>query len=330
MLDGAGALSSAAGPREVEQITAELIGAELFRVLEAGEDGLRFSVWFEELVGAAQAVDAEYGSRLLYGLAAIASPEQAEVCRKALQGIADAPEGLDDLLHISATGEVLRMRDAYGTRFGVIAGFSYGDTPFVYLFDIEGAEAVRLASAGVFDDVDQAVDAWAAEVGESADGVTPRPVGGPEDLLCLTDLAIGDFHVFGDESRVVMDNWFRAQRHIRDLAELLPPPAPLFDFDATPMIAAFTAWYEDRRGAEPDPDAVASLAEQWMEAALPETWYSVSPLRIRTQRALIGDWLPGDPVTLAAQDLLPDLAAWLAERAKLPDHLREQVVAATK
>ena len=330
VLDGAVALGSAAGPREVEQITAELIGAELFRVLEAGEGGLRFSAWFEELVGAAQGLDGEHGVRLLYGLAAIASPDHAEVCRKAVQGVAGEPEWLDDLLRISATGEVFRMRDGYGTRFGVIAGFSYGDTPFVYLFDIEGSEAVRLASAGVFDDVDQAVAAWVAEVGESADGVTPQPVSGPEDLLCLTDLAIGDFHVFGDESRVVMDNWFRAQRRIHDLADLLPPAASLYDFDATPMIAAFTAWYEGRRGAEPDPDAVASLAEQWMEAVLPETWYSVSPLRIRTQRALIGDWLPGDPVTLAAQDLLPDWAAWLSERAKLPDHLRERVLAATK
>jgi hypothetical protein len=330
VLDGATALGSAGGPREVEQITSELIGAELFRVLETREGGLRFSAWFEELVGTAQALDAEYGARLLYGLAAIAPPEQAEVCRKALQGVARAPEWLDDLLHISATGEVFRATDAYGTRFGVIARFSYGDEPFVYLFDIEGAEAVRLASAGVFDDVDQAAAAWVAEVGESADGATPRPVRGPEDLLCLSELAVGDVHVFGDESRVVMDNWFRAQRRVRDLGELLPPAGSLFDVDITAMIAEFTAWYEDRRGAEPDPDAVAALAEQWMEGVLPETWYSVSPLRIAAQRALIGDWLPNDPVTLAAKDLLPDWAAWLCERAKLPDHLGTRVMAATR
>ncbi len=299
-------------------------------MLEAGEGGLRFSAWFDELVVAAQGLDREHGVRLLYGLAAIALPEQAEVCRKALQGVADAPEWLDGLLHISATGEVFRLRDAYGTRFGVIARFSYGDSPFVYLFDIEGSEAVRLASAGVFDDVDQAVAAWTAEVGESADGVTPRPVSGPEDLRCLSEVAIGDFHVFGDESRVVMDNWFRAQRRIRDLADLLPSSGSLFDVDPTAMIAEFTAWYENRRGAEPDPDAVASFAEQWMEGVLPETWYSVSPQRIHTQRELLGDWLRDDPVTLAAQDLLPDWVSWLSERAKLPDHLRERVLAATK
>ena len=330
VLDGAVSLDSAAGPREVEQITAELIGGELFRVLEAEEVGLRFSAWFEELVGAAQGVDAAYGVRLLHGLAAIAAPAQAEVCHQALRRAARGPDWLDDLLHISATGEVFRMTDAYGTRFGVIAGFSYGDERFAYLFDIEGAEGVRLASAGVFDDVDQAAAAWAAEVGESADGMTPRPVGGPADLLCVTELAIGDFQVFGDETRVVMDNWFRAQRRIQDLADLLPPAASLYDIDTTPMIAEFTAWYEDRRGAEPDPDAVAALAEEWMEGVLPETWYSVSPVRIATQRALIGDWLPGDPVTLAARALLPDWVAWLGERAKLPDHLRERVLAATK
>lgn len=92
----------------------------------------------------------------------------------------------------------------------MIAGFSHGDKPSVFLFDIEGSEAVRLASAGAFDDVDQAAAAWPAEVGESADGVMPRPVSGPEDLLCLSNLAINDDDVFGDESRVVMDNWFRA------------------------------------------------------------------------------------------------------------------------
>ncbi|WP_459719368.1 hypothetical protein [Actinophytocola sp. KF-1] len=160
--------------------------------------------------------------------------------------------------------------------------------------------------------------------------MTPRPVGGLADLPCLTELAIGDLHIVGDESRVMMDNWFRVQRRVDDLADLLPPAASLYDIDATPMVAAFTAWYEHQRGAEPAPDAVASLAEQWMEGVLPETWYSVSPLRIRTQRALIGDWLPGDPVTLATQDLPPDWATWLSERAKVPDHLRERVLAATK
>lgn len=156
---------------------------------------------FGELVEAAQGAD--NGIRLLYGLAAIGAPERVT-----------APWGgsewLADLLHISPTGEVWRMVDAYGTRFGMIAGFSHGDKPSVFLFDIEGSEAVRLASAGAFDDVDQAAAAWPAEVGESADGVMPRPVSGPEDLLCLSNLAINDDDVFGDESRVVMDNWFRA------------------------------------------------------------------------------------------------------------------------
>lgn len=130
------------------------------------------------------------------------------------------------------------MRDAYGTRFGVIAGFSYGDEPFAYLFDIDASESVRLASAGVFDDVEQAAAAWRTNVGDTADGVPPRPVDDPQDLLCLSQLEIGDNSVFGDESRVVMDNWFRAQRRIHDLAELLPPAGSLFDdLDTTRMTA---------------------------------------------------------------------------------------------
>jgi hypothetical protein len=199
----------------------------------------------------------------------------------------------------------------------------------VYLFDIDASELVRLASAGVFDDIEQAAASWRANVGDAADGVTPRPVDHPQDLLCLSQLAIGDDSVLGDESRVVMDNWFRAQRRIRDLAELLPPAGSLFDdLDIARMTAEFMAWYGDRRGA--DPDAVASLAEQWMEAALPETWYSVSPRRIDVHRELISDWVPDDPVTLAARSLLPDWVAWLSERSDLPGHLRSRVVAAAR
>lgn len=64
---------------------------------------------FGELVEAAQGAD--NGIRLLYGLAAIGAPERVT-----------APRGgsawLADLLHISPTGEVWRMVDAYGTRSG--------------------------------------------------------------------------------------------------------------------------------------------------------------------------------------------------------------------
>lgn len=316
VLDGAAVLEAAGGLREIEQLTCELMGAQLHRVIEEGHAGLRFSWWFEELVGAARERDAR---RLLLGLASIGAPEVD-------YGLADPPR-------VSATGEVFRMRDAYGTRFAVLARFSYGHDPCVYLFDIDASEMVRLVSAGVFDDVDQAAAAWVADVGGAAGDVTPRPVEDVQDLMCLSQLDLGGPTVFGDESRVAMDNWFRVQRRRDDVAEALgargtplPPADSLYEFDNTLMVAEFTAWYERTRGVEPDPHAVVSLAEQWMEGALPETWYSVSPRRVEVQIELLGDWLREDPVTVAAKALLSDWVVWLSERAGLPDHLREHLI----
>jgi hypothetical protein len=315
VLDGAAVLESARGQREIEQVTCELVGAQLHRVVEEGHAGLWFSWWFDELVGAARERDER---RLLLGLASIGAPEID-------YGPVEPPR-------VSTTGEVFRMRDAYGTRFAVLAAFAYRDEPCVYLFDIDASELVRLVSAGVFDDVDQAAAAWRADVGDAAGDATPRPVDDVRDLMCLSQLDLGGLTVIGDESRAAMDNWFRALRRRDDLAEVLgargtplPPAESLYEFDSTLVVAEFTAWYEDTRGVEPDPDAVASLAEQWMEGALPETWYSVSPRRVETQTALLGDWLPDDPVTLAAKALLSDWVSWLSGRAGLPDHLRVAV-----
>lgn len=139
--------------------------------------------------------------------------------------------------------------------------------------------------------------------------------------------------VMGDEPRVVMDNWFRARRRLRDLAEALerrgvPLPAAesLYDdLDVAPLTAAFTSWHVGEHGTRPDAEALAELAMEWIEGGLPETWYAVSPDRIAFVRELVGDWLPDDPVTLAVQSLLPYWVRWLADRTDLPAHLRARV-----
>jgi hypothetical protein len=59
---------------------------------------------------------------------------------------------------LAATGEVRRLRDTYGTRFGVITEYVFpGDAGSGwYLWDIDASGFVVLADAGVYDDVDQA------------------------------------------------------------------------------------------------------------------------------------------------------------------------------
>jgi hypothetical protein len=284
---------------------------------------------------------------LLNGLVAAGTPALASAastaCRRVRRLLAGAglPEWLDDLSRVAATGEVFRMSDAYGTRFAVLAGFSYGGDrePSVFLFDIDASGIIRLVGAGVFDDVDQAAAAWLAAIGDTAGETVPQPVSDPRELLCLVHCVVGDeMGIFGDETRVVMDNWFRAERRHHDLDEALrrrgmplPTHESLYhDLDTAPMTDEFTSWHTDKHGARPDSEALVELAAEWMEGSIPETWYAVSPERVRHHRRLFSDWVQDDPITLAVMALLPDWVAWLSERSGLSKHLRERVDAAVR
>jgi hypothetical protein len=353
VLDDADVVTSARGPRELDQLTVELLGAELHRAVHEERQGLWFGRWFAELADAAtDRIKKEAAGHsveplfwLLHGLAAMAPPGlQPELtapnrAKKWLPDdiIARLPEWLTEVPRIAATGEVFRMRDAYGTRFAVIAGFSYprARDRSVFLFDIDASGFVTLADAGVFDDPEQAATAWRTHVGDAGDHARPEPVEDADELLCLVHLDTGDERAIGgNESRPVMDNWFRTQRRIHDLGRALrkrgmPLPAAVYrDVDTTVMTEQFAAWYTDAHGTKPDPEAVDALAGEWVEGTLPEAWYAVSPRRVEFQLELIGDWIPDHPVTAAVTALMPDWVRWLGERAGLPEHLREHTISA--
>ncbi len=357
VLEGAGVVMAAQGPRELEQATAELLGAELHRILREERNGMWFSWWFEELTEAATArIREEVGSRdgawaapwrLLHGLTSIGSPALQSMAQTALRctkrevrGDAAArqqPDWLRQLARITATGEVWEMRDAYGARIALIAGFSYpgGVDRSVFLFDIDACGFVEIVHAGVFDDLQQAATAWRTLVGDMAEGARPERVESAERLLCLVHCDTGEEILRGSESRTVLDNWFRARRRIHDLAEALrrqgtslPRARSLYhDLDTDPMAAAFSSWYERRHGTEPDPEAVDELALEWMEGTLPDTWHAASPHRVEFQLALINDWVPDDPITIAVKALLPEWVRWHGEQAGLSEHLVDRGVA---
>lgn len=357
VLDRAGVLMAARGPRELEQATAELLGAQLHRVLQEEREGMWFSWWFAELTEAtAVRIREEAGGRegaweplwrLLHGLTSIGSPALRSAAqtaltdvKKKLRGVAavrEQPGWLRQLARIAATGEVWQMRDAYGARIAVIAGFSYpgGVDRSVFLFDIDACGFVEIVGAGVFDDVSQAATAWRAIVGETAQSAWPEPVETAERLCCLVHCDAGEDILRGHESRTVLDNWFRARRRLHDLADALQKrgmPLPVaqslyHDLDTDSMAEAFTAWYARRHGSEPDPEAVGALAEEWMEGTLPETWHAVSPHRVEFQLALINDWIPDHPITIAAKELLPEWVRWHGEQAGLSEHLVDRAVA---
>ena len=342
VIDQASILMTARGPRELEQATAELIGAELYRAVREEERGLWFDWLIEEL---AEAAADQAQVRLLYGLTSIASPglrsfaeDLLAQVRNELPAAAQQPEWLRLLPGIAATGEVWEMHDVYGSRFAVIAGFQYpgGTDPSVFLFDIDACEFVRLASAGVFDDVQQAAAAWRARAGEAAAGAVPSPVETADRLSCLAYLELEEELVEGSEPRAVLDNWLRANRRHMDLAEALrrrgmplPEATSLYrNLDIEPMAGEFTAWHLRRHGSTPDPEAAEMLAEVWLEGTLPGTRHSVSPHRARSRLEQINEDFIDDPVTTAARALLPEWVRWNGEKSGLPGPLIDRSVAA--
>jgi hypothetical protein len=355
VIDQAGILMTARGPRELELATAELLGAEFHRVVRDEPRRLFLDWLVEELAEAAadriqDDAAREHDSwqaqwRLLYGLTSIGPPGLASLVeniltqrRKELPAEAQQPEWLPLLPKIAATGEVWEMHDVYGTRFAVIAGFCYpgGTDPSVFLLDIDACEIVKLASAGVFDDVQQAAAAWRECVGEAAADGEPSPVETADRLACLIHLELDEELLDGSEPRTVLDNWLRVNRRLIDLAEalrrrgmVLPEANSLYhDLDITPMTEEFAAWHLRRHGSTPDPEVAEVLAEVWLEGALPGTRHSVSPHRARSRLQQINEDFIDDPVTTAAQALLPEWVRWNGEKSGLPGHLIDRSVAA--
>ena len=228
------------------------------------------------------------------------------------------------------------MRDAYATRFAVIAGFCYpgGIDSSAYLFDIDACGTIRLAGAGVFDDVEQAAAAWREQVGVSAHGLVPVPATA-SSLTCLVYCEHAEQILSGSEPRALMDNWFRGPRRMRDVTDALrgqgvdlPIPRSLYrDIDFAPMAVEFTGWHSAQHGYAPSRDAVEALATEWLEGMLPGTEHAISPHRSQFYRELIGDWRD-DPVTDAALALLPEWVRWNGEQAGVPAHLIESAVSA--
>ncbi len=337
-------------PRALERLTSQLIGAQLHQVLVAKKAGLWFDRWFAELVAATESrvrEQADCGAweapfRLLHGLAAIGAPDAAQRALGAanrLRKLIGRVSGQDpgprwplDVRRLRADGDVVRMRDVWGTRYAVIAGFSYGGRDrSVFLFDVDTDFYNVVVGAGDFDDAEQAVAAWRQRVGDAATGARVQSVDHVGQLDCLVHLDMDESALPAIPDRSVTDNWFGAQRRLAELRTALRRSgtapivaASLYNVDTEPAVDEFSQWYRGRHGAEPNRDAVEALADEWMSGVIPETRYSVSPARLHHQCELIDDWIDND-LTRTAIALLPDWVNWLAERAEYTELWRTQL-----
>jgi len=360
MLRQADAVMAATGPRELEQAVAELTGAEVYWALNKARSGLWFEWWFEDLVRtAADRVKTEAAGeggswqapwRLLHGLAAIGSPALRSAAMQAVRDAgraltprqsAAAPDWLGLCPEGSVTGGIWAMRDDYRTRFAVLAecGYPGGVDPHVFLLDIDACMAVTPADAAVFDSLDQAVAAWRESKGDVARAACPEPVTDYSQLGFLVHCDIAPNGPFrGDEPRGYADNLFRVNRRIHDIAGAMagrghqwPDESSLHGGHAATaevMAKAFDDWYERRHGSKPSGEVVRWLAGDWVMGTLPGYENAVSPHRVRAVLAYMDDdWLPEEPATALAYELLPEWVRWNGEQAGVPGPLIERSAA---
>src|SRR5947208_11060603 len=153
VLTGAVGLLDAAGPRELEQATAELIGGVLHRALAQETMGFALQAWLGALIEETSERVSVESWYLLHGIAAIAPEAQATQAREGIERMngrgLSGPEWLAWTPGVTPTGEVQVLRDAYGSRFGVVMACGYPDAPaatgvdgYVYLLDVDACSSV--------------------------------------------------------------------------------------------------------------------------------------------------------------------------------------------
>jgi hypothetical protein len=337
-------------PRELEQATAELLGGVLHTALGRYQAGFALNAWLDTVIDEAVPVASPQAWLLLHGIAAIAPLAQAEHVRAgitALRGrVPSGPDWLATTAEVLPTGEVCLLRDAYGTRFAVIMRCGYPDRAadgFVYLLDVDTcAGLATVVDAGVHDGLDEACAAWRASVGLAAADATAGPV----DLKLLADLlptsGLHEPGVMGEETRRQMDNYYRMVRRADDLTQVLSasgrplPERPRWlqeaqeGMDIEPFVKDFHTW-NATRGARPvEEEAVAALAEAWLEGSLPEARLSCSAHRIRILQELIAIEWRGDPLVGPVAALLPQWVRWCAESTGLNPELTARAMAAAE
>lgn len=258
-------------------------------------------------------------------------------------------------------GEVLVARDAYGSRFLLAVPYVYGNAPAAqpdhwYAWDIDACWITTAVSAGVFASAADALAEWRAAVGAtaSAAGLTP----------CRSDLAvwvlqpalgsgpIGEL-LQGYESREVIREYFRLRRRGQILVDCLPEDDEHGD-DALATLGvgvelsesqarAFLDWHAARHtdaarpGTRPGKlrkatrGALDMLLGEWGTGTHPDerSLFACSPHRIEMTARLVRDEFEPDDAN-AALRLLPEWAAWCAERGGIDGNLAARALNAAR
>ena len=170
---------------------------------------------------------------------------------------------------------------SYGTRLGIIAGFSYPGR----------AERSRgcWTSMGVASSPSQGPGRSVRRTRppRHARGGGRAQTGCAECGRCRRAHVPGCVCAVGSRSSGVaiafrMDNWYRAYRRLDDIVKALSERGMELPWERTrtprtqpvnpaPMVGEFTAWYAGRRGQAPDAEIVEEVAGEWLDCVVPGT-----------------------------------------------------------
>jgi hypothetical protein len=376
ILAAARALDWPPRPVDLETHACRIVGDEFYKWLNSRVSGLHPTQWLRALAeetGAALRASVADGTddwrqlwALLRGLALTAPPggresETAELAREHFPDIKDAYEaalaeaGRAAKLLASrrlapgvghpadgcrAAGEPLVARDAYGSRFLLVAPFGYdGEAPdHWYAWDIDWCWIDTVVGAGVFGAPEDALTEWRDAVGQAAAGAALSP-STPEvtaQLLarCLETGPLSDM-MQGSEPLELIREYYRLRRRARVLvgpASAKAASAAVADADADaaedsparddpgPVREAFLRWYAARHEDVPQDtaDAVDTIIAEWGPRADPgdSSLYACSPHRIEMAAHLIREGYYPDYAN-AALRLLPDWTQWCIEQSEI-------------
>ena len=350
---------------DLETQACQIVGDEFYERLNSRLTGLHPPQWLRALAeetGAALRASVADGTgdwrqlwALLRGLALTAPPgdtesETAKLARARFPDIKDpyvtalaeagkaakllADRGLASGIGHPAdgsrvAGDPLVARDAYGSRFLLVAPFGYdGEAPdHWYAWDIDSCWILTVAGAGVFGSAQDALAEWQHAVGPAAGtALSPSPPETTARLLapCLETGPLSDM-LQGSEPRELIREYYRLRRRARGLtgsagataataAATAAAASPGGD-DPGPVREAFLSWYAARHDDVPQDaaDAVDTILQEWGPRAHPDpgerSRYACSPHRIEMTAHLIRDGYFPDYAN-AALRLLPEWTQW--------------------
>jgi hypothetical protein len=226
-----------------------------------------------------------------------------------------------------AAGDALVGRDAYGSRFLLVAPFGYdGETPdHWYAWDIDSCWILTVAGAGVFGSAEAALAEWQHAVGPAAGTALSPSTPETTARLLAPGLETGPLSdmLQGNEPRELIREHYRLRRRARGLvgaAADSAAAAPSGGDDPGQVGKAFLSWYAARHDDIPQDaaDAVDTIFQEWGPRVHLEerSRYACSPHRIEIAAHLIREGFLPDYAN-AALRLLPEWTQWCIEQSGL-------------